>query len=38
LPRQCGNVSLTNLQLINALLYVVEQGCMWRGLPKWPDG
>jgi len=34
LPRQRGNVSLTNLQLINALLYVVEHGCKWRGLPK----
>src|SRR5450432_4656804 len=34
LPRQRGNVSLTNLQLLNALLYVVEHGCKWRGLPK----
>jgi len=34
LPRQRGKVSLTNLQLINALLYVVEHGCKWRGLPK----
>ena len=34
LPRQRGNVSLTNLQLMNALLYVVEHGCKWRGLPK----
>lgn len=34
LPRQRGNVSLTNLQLINALLYVVEHGCKWRGLPQ----
>jgi transposase len=34
LPRQRGNVSLTNLQLLNALLYVAEQGCKWRGLPK----
>lgn len=34
LPRQRGNVSLTNLKLINALLYVVEHGCKWRGLPK----
>src|SRR5208282_2337686 len=29
-----GNVSMTNLQLLNALLYVVEHGCKWRGLPK----
>ena len=25
---------MTNLQLLNALLYVVENGCKWRGLPK----
>ena len=34
LPRQRGNVSMSNLQLLNALLYVVEHGCKWRGLPK----
>jgi transposase len=34
LPRQRGNVKLHNLQLLNALLYVAEQGCKWRGLPK----
>ena len=34
LPRQRGNVKITNLQLLNALLYVVEHGCKWRGLPK----
>ena len=34
LPRQRGNVSLTNLQVLNALLYVTEHGCKWRGLPK----
>ena len=34
LPRQRGNVSLSNLQLLNALLYVAEHGCKWRGLPK----
>jgi len=34
LPLQRGNVSLTNLQVINAILYVAEQGCKWRGLPK----
>ena len=27
LPRQRGNVSLSNLQVLNALLYVAEQGC-----------
>jgi len=34
LPRQRGNVSLSNLQVLNAILYVAEQGCKWRGLPK----
>jgi transposase len=31
LPVQRGNVSLTNLQVLNAILYVAEQGCKWRG-------
>ena len=34
LPLQRGNVRLTNLQILNAILYVTEQGCKWRGLPK----
>ena len=34
LPTPRGNVSLTNLQVINAMLYVAEHGCKWRGLPK----
>ncbi len=34
LPRQRGNVSLSNLTVLNAILYVTEQGCKWRGLPK----
>ena len=34
LPRQRGNVKLNNLELLNALLYVAEHGCKWRGLPK----
>ena len=34
LPRQRGNVSLSNLQVLNALLYVAEQGGKWRGLPQ----
>ena len=33
LPVQRGNVSLSNLQVLNAILYVAEQGCQWRGLP-----
>ncbi len=34
LPTQRGNVSMTNLQVVNAMLYVAEHGCKWRGLPK----
>ena len=34
LPRQRGNVSLSNLQVLNAILFVTEHGCKWRGLPK----
>jgi len=34
LPRQRGNVRVTHLQFLNALLYVAEHGCKWRGLPK----
>ena len=31
LPRQRGNVSLSNLTVLNAILFVAEQGCKWRG-------
>ena len=34
LPLQRGNVRLANLQILNAILYVTEQGCKWRGLPR----
>lgn len=34
LPIQRGNVSLSNLQVLNAVLYVAEQGCKWSSLPK----
>lgn len=34
LPRQRGNVSLENIAVINAILYVAENGCKWRALPK----
>ena len=34
LPQQRGNVSLSNLQVLNAILFVAEHGCKWRGLPK----
>lgn len=33
LPRQRGNVSMSNLQVLNAILYVAENGCKWRALP-----
>ena len=33
LPVPRGNVQLSNLQALNAMLYVVEHGCKWRGLP-----
>ena len=32
-PRQRGNVSFSNLEVLNAILYVAEHGCKWRGLP-----
>lgn len=34
LPVQRGNVQISNLQLINAILYVAENGCKWRALPE----
>ena len=34
LPVQRGNVSVSNRQVLNAILYVAEHGCKWRGLPK----
>ena len=33
LPVQRGNVSLSNRQVLNTILYVAEHGCKWRGLP-----
>ena len=33
LPLQRGNVRVSNRQVLNAILYVAEQGCKWRGLP-----
>ena len=33
LPRQRGNVRVSNLQVLNAILHVAEHGCKWRGLP-----
>ena len=34
LPKQRGNVSVENIVFINALLYICENGCKWRRLPK----
>lgn len=34
LPVQRGNVKIDNLTLINAMLYIAENGCKWRGLPR----
>ena len=34
LPVQRGNVRHHNLVLLNAILYVAEHGCKWRGLPR----
>ena len=34
LPVQRGNVRVPNLQVLNAILYVAENGCKWRGLPE----
>ena len=34
MPRQRGNVRLSNLTLLNAILYIAENGCKWRALPK----
>ena len=34
LPVHRGNVVISNLELINAVLYVAENGCKWRALPS----
>jgi len=34
LPVQRGNVSVENMTFVNALLYICENGCKWRRLPK----
>lgn len=33
IPTQRGNDWLSNLKLLNAILYTVENGCNWRDLP-----
>ena len=34
LPRQRENVRINDIQFLNAILYVAENGCKWRALPK----
>jgi len=38
LPRQRGNVSMTNLQLLNALLYMVEHASSFSALDRQNQG
>ena len=33
-PKQRKPAKISNLDVLNAVLYVVENGCKWRGLPK----
>ena len=33
MPVQRGNVRIGNLEVINAVLFVAENGCKWRALP-----
>ena len=32
-PKQRGNVKVSNLDALNGILHVLEQGCKWRALP-----
>jgi len=34
LPIKRGNVSLSDHQVLNVILYVAENGCKWRALPQ----
>ena len=34
LPVQRGNVRISNITFINAVLYVLKNGCMWSALPE----
>ena len=34
LPVQRGNVLVSNLTIINAIIHVAETGCKWRALPE----
>lgn len=33
-PKQRKPAKISNLEVLNTVLYVVENGCKWRGLPK----
>ena len=33
-PKQWKPAKISNLDVLNAVLYVVENGCKWRSLPK----
>ena len=33
-PPHRGTIRLSNLEVLNAILYVLENGCKWRSLPK----
>ena len=33
-PVQRGNIKINNYNFINAILYIAENGCKWRALPK----
>ena len=32
-PKQRGNVKVSNLDALNGILHILEQGCKWRALP-----
>lgn len=34
LPTQRGDVKISNLDVLNAILCVTQQGCKWRAIPK----
>ncbi len=33
-PKPRGNVTYSNLKILNAMLYMLENGCKWRTLPR----
>ncbi|CAK0756680.1 hypothetical protein CCP3SC5AM1_2290002 [Gammaproteobacteria bacterium] len=34
LPRQRDNMTYSNFSVLTAILYVLENGCKWRSLPR----